>query len=218
MVDVQQHIETARAIAIVRGNYPLPAIRAIADALLAGGMTVIEVTMNSAGVLDAIKMLAAEYGERMLIGAGTLLEAEQVRQAAAAGARFAVAPDTCLEVIRAAQEHGLEPIPGALTPSEIMQAHRAGARLIKLFPATLGGPDYLRQVCAPLDMIHFIPTGGIDASNARAYIDAGAVAVGLGSSLVWNSFDGSPAAVKDLTARVRRLMEAIKRNPLMHMA
>jgi 2-dehydro-3-deoxyphosphogluconate aldolase/(4S)-4-hydroxy-2-oxoglutarate aldolase len=212
-MDVQQHIETARAIAIVRGNYPLSAIRAIAEGLLAGGITVLEVTMNSAGVLDAIKMLTAEYGERLLIGAGTVLETEQVKQAAAAGACFAVAPDTCPEIIRAAQDHGLEPIPGALTPTEIMQAYRAGARLVKLFPAPLGGPDYLRQVRAPLDMIHFIPTGGIDASNVRAYLDAGAVAVGLGSALVWNHFDGSPVAVKDLTARARRLMDAIKRNP-----
>jgi 2-dehydro-3-deoxyphosphogluconate aldolase/(4S)-4-hydroxy-2-oxoglutarate aldolase len=208
MIDIRQQIKTSRIIAIVRGNY-VGAMHAMADALLAGGVTAIEVTMNSAGVLDSIRMLATEYGDRLLVGAGTVLNVEQVEQVAKAGAKFIVAPETYPDVIRASLDHGLEPLPGALTPSEVMQGYRAGARLIKLFPAMFGGPNYLKQLRAPLDMVEFVPTGGIDEHNARAYFDAGAVAIGLGSSLVKNDFDGSPAAVEDLTDRARRLIESI---------
>jgi 2-dehydro-3-deoxyphosphogluconate aldolase / (4S)-4-hydroxy-2-oxoglutarate aldolase len=208
MTDIRQKIKTARVIAIVRGNY-VGAMRAMTEALLAGGVTSIEVTMNSAGVLDSIRMLAQEYGDRILIGAGTVTEVEQVKLVAEAGAQFVVAPETFPDVIRASFDHGLEPLPGALTPTEVMQAYRAGARLVKLFPAMFGGPNYLKQLRAPLDMVEFVPTGGIDENNARSYFQAGAVAIGLGSSLVKNDFDGSPAAVEELTARARRIMSAV---------
>ncbi len=210
--DTRDRIEAARFVAIVRGNY-LGAMRAMAEALLAGGIRVIEVTMNSAGVLDAIRMIAQEFGDRVLVGAGTVVEPEQVKQVAQAGARFIVSPDTYRPVVQAALDLGLEPMPGAFTATEVLQAHRAGARLVKLFPATAGGPDYLKQLRAPLDMIHFVPTGGIDASNVRAYFEAGAVAVGVGGALVRNNFDGSPAAVAELTERARRLVAAAQSVP-----
>jgi 2-dehydro-3-deoxyphosphogluconate aldolase/(4S)-4-hydroxy-2-oxoglutarate aldolase len=208
---VTQIIEERRIVAIIRGNYQ-GAIQAMTEALIAGGVSIIEVTMNSAGVLDAIRLIAEEFGDRVLVGAGTVLEARQVGEVVKAGARFIVSPDTSPDVIHASRDQGVEPLPGALTPTEVMQGYRAGARLIKLFPAVLGGPGYLRQIRAPLDMVKFVPTGGIDASNARAYLDAGAVAVGLGSSLVRSDFDGSPAAVADLTARARKIVAAI--NPV----
>ncbi len=207
-MDVGGQIEKARVIAIIRGNY-VGAIPAMVEALLAGGVSVVEVTMNSAGVLDAIRLIADRYGDRALVGAGTVTQVEQVRQVAEAGARFSVSPDTNPDVIRAAMDRGLEAIPGALTPTEILQAVRAGARLVKLFPAMLGGPDYLRQIRAPLDMVKFVPTGGIDASNARSYFEAGAVAVGVGGALVRNNFDGSPEAARELTLRARRLMDSL---------
>jgi 2-dehydro-3-deoxyphosphogluconate aldolase / (4S)-4-hydroxy-2-oxoglutarate aldolase len=207
-MDAGQQIEGARVIAIIRGNYA-GAIPAMVEALLAGGVSVIEVTMNSAGVLDAVRLIAEQYADRALVGAGTVTETAQVAQVAKAGARFVVSPDTHADVIRATLDQGLEPLPGALTPSEVLQAVRAGASLVKLFPATLGGPDYLRQIRAPLDMVRFVPTGGIDASNARSYFEAGAVAVGVGSALVRNNFDGSPQAAADLTLRARRLMDSL---------
>ncbi len=209
-MDVGQQIEAARVIAIIRGNY-VGAIPAMIEALLAGGVSAIEVTMNSAGVLDAIRLIAERYGERAIVGAGTVTQVDQVAQVARAGARFVVSPDTNPDVIRAARNQGLEPVPGALTPTEILQAVRAGANLVKLFPATLGGPEYLKQIRAPLDMVRFVPTGGIDASNARSYFEAGAVAVGVGSALVRNNFDGSPEAASELTLRARRLMDSLNR-------
>jgi 2-dehydro-3-deoxyphosphogluconate aldolase / (4S)-4-hydroxy-2-oxoglutarate aldolase len=210
-MDVGRQIEAARVIAIIRGNYG-GAIPAMVGALLAGGVSVIEVTMNSEGVLDAIQMIAQRYADRALVGAGTVTQPEQVEQVARAGARFIVSPDTNPDIIRAALEQGLEPVPGALTPTEILQAVRAGATLVKLFPAILGGPDYLKQIRAPLDMVRFVPTGGIDASNARSFFEAGAVAVGVGSALVRNNFDGSPQAASDLTFRARRLLDSL--NPI----
>jgi 2-dehydro-3-deoxyphosphogluconate aldolase/(4S)-4-hydroxy-2-oxoglutarate aldolase len=199
----------AKVIAIVRGDYA-GVYRPMVDALLAGGVRAIEITLNSSGALEAIHMLADEYGDQALVGAGTVLETKQVAQVKEAGGTFIVCPHTDEAIIRAALDLGLEPTPGALTPSEIMAAHRAGARLIKLFPATLGGVDYLKQIRAPLNHIQFIPTGGIDASNAVDYLRAGAVAVGVGSSLVKGNFDGSAEAVRDLTQRARQLMEAVQ--------
>jgi 2-dehydro-3-deoxyphosphogluconate aldolase / (4S)-4-hydroxy-2-oxoglutarate aldolase len=207
-MDVGRQIEAARVIAIIRGNY-VGVIPALVEALLAGGVSVVEVTMNSEGVLEAIQTIAQRYADRALVGAGTVTQVDQVAQVAKAGARFVVSPDMNPEVVRAALDHGLEPVPGALTPTEILQAMRSGAKLVKLFPATLGGPEYLKQIRAPLDMVRLVPTGGIDASNARAYFEAGAVAVGVGSALVRNNFDGSPDAIGDLTLRARRLMDAL---------
>lgn len=206
---ITESLITARAIAIIRGDHT-PRIREIASALLDGGVRAIEVTMNSPGAVDAIRILADEYGDRLLVGAGTVIEIEQVEAVADVGARFIVSPDTYPPVIVAARERGLATAPGALTPTEIRTAVRAGADFVKLFPATLGGPDYLRQIRAPLHDVKFVPTGGINAQNVAEYLKAGAVAVGFGSALVKNDFDGSPEAIAALTARAREIMNAIQ--------
>ncbi|HVO44264.1 MAG TPA: bifunctional 4-hydroxy-2-oxoglutarate aldolase/2-dehydro-3-deoxy-phosphogluconate aldolase [Aggregatilineales bacterium] len=198
------HIEGARIVAIARGNFA-GAIRPMVDALIAGGISVVEMTLNSPGALDALRLVAAEYGDRVLVGAGTVMQAAQVAQVAQAGGKFVISPASLPDMIRAALDHGLEPVPGTLTPTEIAAASAAGARLIKWFPAL--GPDYLRALRGPFDTLHFMPTGTIDESNIRAYFDAGAVAVGVGSALVPRTFDGSAAAVAELTARARRLMD-----------
>ena len=217
-MNIQEQIEAARVVAIVRGNFELPLYQAMASALLEGGVRVVEVTMNSAGILDALRLLNQEFGERLLIGAGTVLEPDQIEQAASVGAKFIVAPDTNTDVIRATLDRGLESMPGAFTPTEIMHAHRAGAQLIKLFPGSIGGPDYVKTLRGPLNFIKFVVTGGVDLSNARAFIDAGAVAVGMGSALIRNDFDGSPRAISDLTSRARSLMASLTRDPHLQMA
>lgn len=209
MSTITESLIAARAIAIIRGDHT-PRIREIAAALLDGGVLAIEVTMNSPGAVDAIRILAEEYGDRLLVGAGTVIEVEQVEVVADVGARFIVSPDTYAPVIAAARERGLATAPGALTPTEIRTAVRAGADLVKLFPATLGGPDYLRQIRAPLNHVKFVPTGGINAGNVAEYLKAGAVAVGFGSALVKDDFDGSPEAMDVLTARAREIMSAIQ--------
>jgi 2-dehydro-3-deoxyphosphogluconate aldolase / (4S)-4-hydroxy-2-oxoglutarate aldolase len=203
-----KEIVAARVIAIIRGDYA-SVMTSIAEALAEGGVCAMEVTMNSPGALGSIEELARRYGESMLIGAGTVMETRQVAQVAQAGARFIVSPDTFPDVIHAALQRDLEPLPGAITPTEARLAVRAGARLIKLFPATLGGPAYLRQIRAPLNDAHFVPTGGITIENAGEYMKAGAVALGVGSTLVSGDFDGSPDAVKKLTERAKRFMEVV---------
>jgi 2-dehydro-3-deoxyphosphogluconate aldolase/(4S)-4-hydroxy-2-oxoglutarate aldolase len=207
---IVERIKQARVIAIARGSYTLDGLRAMADALLAGGITALEVTMNTTNALEGIRMLAAEYHSRMTIGAGTVLTPEQVQQVVAAGATFIVAPNTSPDVIRAARSHGVEPLPGALTPTEVMQAYSAGARLIKLFPAALGGPDYLKHLRAPLDMVEFVPTGGISLDNIKAFLQAGAVAVGASGALIPKTFGGSEAERAELTQRARQYIEAAR--------
>ncbi len=206
---MNETLKAAKVIAILRGDFKA-SIRQIADALLDGGVTAVEVTMNSPHALEMIEILAHEYRAKMLVGAGTVTEVEHVRQVHAAGARFIVSPDTFPDVIHAALDLDIEPLPGAFTPTEIRTAQRAGARLIKLFPASLGGPDYLRQITAPLNDVELVPTGGITLENAADYLRAGGVALGVGSVLLPSSFDGSAQAVSSLTERARRLMAVVR--------
>ncbi len=207
MSSIQEDLITARVIAILRGDYT-ETLESVVTALLAGGVRAIEVTMNSADALGLIKRLTDLESDQLIIGAGTVLTVEQVEQVRAARARFVVSPDTFTDVIAAALESDLEPLPGVLTPTEARTAVRAGARLLKLFPATLGGPDYLKQIRAPLSDILFFPTGGITAQNAGDYMRAGATGIGAGSWLVPSDYDGSPSAEALLTERARQLMWA----------
>ncbi len=170
-------------VAIMRHTEASLAVEA-AEALLAGGVDVVEVTLNTAGALDMIKMLARALGSRMVIGAGTVLTADAVDQAVDAGARFIVAPNTSPHVISRASHHDIPSVPGAFTPTEIMTAWDAGADIVKLFPASAGGPRYLKDVRGPLNFIPICPTGGVSPSNVADFIRAGAVAVGAGSDLV----------------------------------
>lgn len=208
-MELIDQLKRVKVIAIIRGDYTLDALRTMAQILDDEGVSALEVTMNTPGALDAIRMIRDEFGERLIVGAGTVMEAREVQQVAEAGGRFIVAPETHDPVIKMALGLGLEPIPGALTPTEIMAAHRAGARLIKLFPASLGGVDYLKTINAPLDQIQLVATGGIEIEGARAYLDAGAVAVGMGSSLIPKRFDATPEEVVTLRDRAKRLMQSL---------
>ena len=176
-------ITSTGIIAIIRGDYA-DTIEVLAEALYRGGVRVLEITLNSPNALQMIAALNRQWSGKMLIGAGTVLTAEQVSEAAVAGASFCVSPDVYAPVVERALHLGLEPIPGAFTPTEVRTAVRAGARFIKLFPAIAGGPEYLKQIRAPLNDVLFVPTGGVDESNLTAFVRAGAVAAGIGSSLV----------------------------------
>jgi 2-dehydro-3-deoxyphosphogluconate aldolase / (4S)-4-hydroxy-2-oxoglutarate aldolase len=143
----------------------------------AAGIELVEITLDSPGALEAI---ARHPGSL----AGTVRTAEDVAAAYAAGAAGVVGPAFSAEVARAARELGLPYVPGALTPTEVEVAWRAGAALVKLFPAAFGGPEYVRQLRGPLADVPLVATGGVDASNARAFLDAGAAAVGLGSAVL----------------------------------
>jgi 2-dehydro-3-deoxyphosphogluconate aldolase / (4S)-4-hydroxy-2-oxoglutarate aldolase len=174
---------TGGVVAIMRHTEASLAIDA-AEALLRGGVAVVEVTMNTAGALGMIQQLRAHFGERMLVGAGTVLSPNAVEQATGAGAQFIVAPNTDPAVISRCNQQGLPVVPGAFSPTEVVAAWQAGADLVKVFPVSSVGPRYIRDLRGPLPHIPLVPTGGITVDNAADYIKAGANAVGAGSDLV----------------------------------
>ncbi len=191
-------------IAIVRGEFSIDDMLRIGEALLAGTVTVMEVTLNTASVLAALPRLREQFGGEMLIGAGTVRDANQARQANDAGAQFLVSPNLDLESVSYARTRDLLHLPGVYTATEAQTAFIAGCRMLKLFPMETGGPSYLKAIRAPLDDIEFVPTGGVSLENISAYAHAGAAAVGLGSKLIANRAQTSA----DLTSRAKALREA----------
>ena len=168
---------------IARG-VPTAVLEAAAGVLLEAGIAVIEVTMNTPDASGAIRRLAQAYEGRLVVGAGTVLEASEAAAAVAAGAQFLVTPHVDGDVIAAAHQLKVPIIPGAMTPTEVLQAWRAGAALVKLFPAVTLGPQYLRQLRGPLPEIPLVPTGGVTVDSTAEFIAAGAVAVGVGGTLL----------------------------------
>ncbi len=199
-----QKIKQAGIIAILRGDFSIDDMLRIGDALLAGGVTALEVTLNSPAALTALPQLRDHFREKMLVGAGTARTVDQARAARAAGAQFLVAPNLDLETVSFARTEGLLHLPGVFTATEAQTAFAAGCRMLKLFPMEVVGPAYLKALRAPLNDIDFVPTGGISLENIGDYAQAGAVAVGLGSKLVLNRSQLS----EDLIARARALQAA----------
>src|SRR3954451_15683916 len=193
-------------VAIVRGNFPAAKILQIGDALLASPVLVMEVTLNTTGALEGITLLRERFGENMLVGAGTVRTVQQFRDAIAAGAQFTVSPNLDMATVEAALAADILHMPGVFTPTEAQQAFVAGCKLVKLFPSEVVGPKYLKAIRAPLDVIKFIPTGGITPENVGDYIRAGAAAVGLGSALI----TGPDQPMDDLIKRARAIRAAWK--------
>lgn len=181
---VEQSVRDDGLVAIVRGDFSLNDLYAVAEALLEGGIKLLELTLNSKGALAGIERLGTRFSGELVVGAGTVRTAEDARRALAAGARFLVAPNLDLGAVTVAREHDTLLLPGVFTATEAQTAHAAGCRLVKLFPADVLGPGYLRALRAPLADIGFVPTGGIDPETIGAFHAAGAVAFGIGSYLV----------------------------------
>lgn len=159
--------------------------RALVEALVAGGITVIEVTMTVPGAVDLIRTLKSEYGERLLLGSGTVTTAAEVAATIEAGAEFVVSPSLHPEVIAATKARNKVSIPGALTPTEAITAWHAGADYVKIFPCSaVGGASYLKSLLAPFPELRLIPTGGVTLQTAADFLRAGARALGVGSDLV----------------------------------
>jgi 2-dehydro-3-deoxyphosphogluconate aldolase/(4S)-4-hydroxy-2-oxoglutarate aldolase len=156
----------------------------IAEALLAGGVLAVEVTLTVPGALDAIRQVSGAFGSRGLVGAGTVLDAKSCRAAIEAGAEFIVSPITRAEIVTAAHAADRPVMLGAYTPTEAQAAHEAGADFIKLFPADKLGPAYVRALRAPLPHLRIVPTGGVDLKSAADFLRAGCVALGVGGSLL----------------------------------
>lgn len=180
---IVQDLERAGVIAIIRMKDP-SALRAVVDALVAGGVRALEVTMTVPGAIDLIRELAPSLPPDFLLGAGTVLDADTVGRVVEAGARYVVSPVLRPAIIDACHRHDVPALPGCLTPTEILDAWDAGADMVKVFPATALGPGYLRDVRAPLPQVKLVPTGGVTPDNAGDWIRAGAAAVGMGSALV----------------------------------
>ena len=178
-----QSVLAEKIIAIVRLDDYASAVD-VARALAAGGIRVLEFTLTGAGAIEAIAATRLALGDTVCVGAGTGLSAADAHATIAAGAQFVVTPALRPAVIEACVSKNVLAVCGGFTPTELLQAHECGAQLIKVFPAQAAGARYLSDVLAPLPFLKLVPTGGISALNAREYLAAGAVAVGIGGSLV----------------------------------
>ena len=182
--EVLQTIRDIGIIPVVRAKSADEAMAAI-DAIRAGGIAVLEITMTVPGAVGVIQQVAARYGSEALVGAGTVLDAETARACIGAGARFIVSPALNFETIDVCRSEDVAVMPGALTPTEVVNAWNAGADLVKVFPAgAMGGPSYLKSLKAPLPHIELVPTGGVSLKTAADFIKAGASALGVGADLV----------------------------------
>jgi 2-dehydro-3-deoxyphosphogluconate aldolase/(4S)-4-hydroxy-2-oxoglutarate aldolase len=182
--EVRQRIREIGVIPVVRGDAPKQALGA-AEAVSAGGIPIVEITMTVPGAVDAIAQLAREAGKDLLIGAGTVLDAQAARRCVDAGAQFIVSPGFDRETVEFVRRAGVLMMAAGLTPTEVITAWRAGSAFVKVFPcASVGGPKYIRALRGPLPQIPLVPTGGVNFENAAEFIRAGATALGVGGELV----------------------------------
>jgi 2-dehydro-3-deoxyphosphogluconate aldolase/(4S)-4-hydroxy-2-oxoglutarate aldolase len=178
-----QRIQQLGVVAVIRMK-DAAKLRRVVDAIAEGGVRAIEVTMTVPGAVDLIATLARSLPPEIVLGAGTVTDAATARAVIDAGARYVVSPVFRREVIAACHEHDVAAAPGCFTPTEILDAHDAGADVVKVFPATALGPQFIKDVRAPLPQVRLMPTGGVSLDNAGDWIKAGAIAVGVGSALL----------------------------------
>lgn len=196
------------AVAVIRMAEASKVVR-VAEALAAGGLTAVEITMTVPNALELIRTVSGELGDDVTVGVGTVTDLDTAREAVDAGARFVVGPVTNEDLLRAAAELPVPVVPGAFTPTEVLRAHDAGASFVKIFPADAVGPGFVKALLGPMPSLRLMPTGGIDASNAGAWIRAGAVCVGVGGALLDRQAiaDGRYEVVTD---RARDLIRAVR--------
>jgi len=206
-MDTLSQILEHKIVAIIRGADPDDVLK-IAKALNDGGVKLLEVTMNSTKPLEAIKQLSETMKGKMLIGAGTVLDAQMVKTAIAAGAQFIISPNLNMEVIKTTKEFEAISIPGAFTTTEIVNAFNNGGDIIKIFPAS-ANVNYIKEIRAPLPHIPLMPTGGITLENIKEFQRAGAVAFGVGTSLVNTKEKITGEYLKQLTGRAQQFVQII---------
>jgi 2-dehydro-3-deoxyphosphogluconate aldolase/(4S)-4-hydroxy-2-oxoglutarate aldolase len=182
--EVIRTIREIGIIPVVRAQSAEEAMKAI-DAIRAGGISILEITMTVPGAVGVIEEVSRRYGSEALVGAGTVLDGETARACILAGAQFVVSPSLNLETIEVCRRYGVAVMPGALSPTEVVQAWSAGADFVKVFPAgAVGGASYIKSLKAPLPQIELVPTGGVSLKTAADFIRAGASALGVGADLV----------------------------------
>ena len=172
-----------KIVAVIRAESP-DSLADVAEALLAGGVEVMEVTFTVPRATQVLEKVTSKLGSRVLLGAGTVLDAETARTAMLSGAEFIVAPCVNLAVIEMCRRYSKPVMPGALTPTEVVTAWQAGADIVKIFPSELTGPKYIKSLKAPLPQVRMMPTGGVNLETAEEFLRAGSCALGIGSSLV----------------------------------
>jgi len=181
--DISASIREVGIVAIMRAQSS-DQLLAAADAVLTGGVNAIEVTMTTPGALRVIEEAVAKYGDEVIFGVGSVLDPETARAAILAGAQFVVCPTLNLKTIEICRRYSVTVVPGAYTPTEALTAWEAGADMVKIFPASVGGPAYIKAIKAPLPQIELIPVGGVNLKTTADFIRAGSAAVGVGSSLI----------------------------------
>jgi 2-dehydro-3-deoxyphosphogluconate aldolase/(4S)-4-hydroxy-2-oxoglutarate aldolase len=211
-MDHQKSLDLIRKsgiIAIMRAKSSEQLLNA-ADAIREGGVSVIEVTMTTPGALSVIEQAVNRYGQDVLFGAGSVLDAETARVAILAGAQFVVSPSFKPDLVEICRRYSIPVMPGAYTPTEIVTAWECGADMVKVFPASVGGPAFIKALKAPLPQIELVPVGGVEIENTAEFFRAGAAAVGVGSSLISQKLlEANDFAA--LTERARNFMNEVAR-------
>jgi 2-dehydro-3-deoxyphosphogluconate aldolase / (4S)-4-hydroxy-2-oxoglutarate aldolase len=182
-VNLLQRLLESGVIAVIR-RIPEEKVEAVAESLIAGGVTALEVTVDSQGAFATIRKLTQKFGDQAVIGAGTVIDSESARLAISSGAEFILSPSLHQDVIRTALRYGKVVIPGVMTPTEMITAIEWGADMVKIFPAAGLGVQYIKDIKAPFPHIPVVPTGGVNLDNVAAFIQAGVAAVGIGGNLV----------------------------------
>ncbi|MFY2151535.1 bifunctional 4-hydroxy-2-oxoglutarate aldolase/2-dehydro-3-deoxy-phosphogluconate aldolase [Mammaliicoccus sciuri] len=195
-------MKETKLIAILRNAKPND-ILPIVETLYKAGIRAIEVTMNSPKALQSIELISNEMKDKVVVGAGTVLDAESARLAILSGATFILSPTVDKDTIRMSKKYGAVSIPGAMTPTEILEAYEYGGDIIKVFPTTSLGPEYIKDLQGPLPHIPLLPTGGVSIDNVTDFIEAGAVGVGLGSALVNTKVETNKAYFEELEQKAQ---------------
>ncbi|MDX1944589.1 MAG: bifunctional 4-hydroxy-2-oxoglutarate aldolase/2-dehydro-3-deoxy-phosphogluconate aldolase [Pirellulaceae bacterium] len=201
-------------VAVIRAESPELLVD-VAEALLAGGVEVMEVTFTVPRATQVLEKVADKLGDRVLLGAGTVLDPETARAALLAGAQFLVSPTVNVEVIEMCRRYSKLVMPGAFTPTEVVTAWQAGADIVKVFPSEITGPKYLKALHAPLPHIRLMPTGGVNLDTATEFLKCGACALGVGSSLVDPKLvaAGELKKIESLAGQYVSLVNNFRRNP-----
>jgi 2-dehydro-3-deoxyphosphogluconate aldolase/(4S)-4-hydroxy-2-oxoglutarate aldolase len=210
-MNAQDSLDTIHRVGIIPVIRCASAAEAVlaAEAMADGGIPIVEITMTVPGALEAIRKVRAAFGNRVLVGAGTVITAVQAAECFEAGAEFLVSPGLAIPVLQTAQQKEKLAIPGILTPTELIAAMQAGAPVMKVFPCgNLGGPKYIKALRGPFPQAALIPTGGVNAANAAEYFQAGAFAVGAGGELV-NAAALRDGRTHEITAAARELVKII---------
>jgi 2-dehydro-3-deoxyphosphogluconate aldolase/(4S)-4-hydroxy-2-oxoglutarate aldolase len=206
---IVREIERIGVVAVIR-LHDARQLRSVTEALAAGGVRAIEITMTVPGAIGLIEELASSLKSEFVIGAGTVLDPETARQVVLAGAKFVVSPVFKTSLIEVGHNYDVPVMPGCFSPTEILSAWEAGADIVKVFPATSLGPSFFKDIRGPLPQLRLMPTGGVTRENAGDWIRAGAVAIGAGTALV-DSKAVAEGRLDVITANARHFIEAVRR-------